>query len=214
MSKLPKNHFWEWFNRNNKEYLELKKKTKKEAGYWMNELTAHLRVCFRYFGFSITLPDNGPAKLTVTVNGREVYFEKVEAFVGKAPEIPGWMIAALEEPMPVDFMLEKQIDKAGIHPSEFSFSFASYEPADTDIIVYHPLCTEENNRQFLLLAYDALYNLLGERSYGADLGRVEMANLSGADQSEVYQLEELPTHISLRRPAMVIDHNGTLLSNK
>jgi hypothetical protein len=214
MSKLPKSHFWEWFKRNNKEYLELKKKTKKEASYWMNELTAHLRVCFRYFGFSITLPDNGVAKLTVTVNGRAMYFEKVEAFVAKAPEIPGWTVISLEEPMPVDFMLEKPIEKAGIHPSEFSFSFASDEPADTDIIIYHPLCTEDNNRQFLLLAYDAMYNLLGERSYGADLGRAEMANLSAAGENEIYQFEELPTHISLRRPAMVIDHNGTLLSKQ
>jgi len=214
MSKLPKSHFWEWFKRNNKEYLELKDKSKKEAGYWMNELTAHLRVCFRYFGFSLTLPDNGLAKLTITVNGRERYFEKVEAFVAKAPEIPGWTIATFEEPMPVDFMLEKQIEKAGIHPSEFSFSFASDDPMDTDIIVYHPLCTDENNRQFSILANEAVYNLLGERSFGMDLGRMEMDNLSGAGNEELYPLEELPSHISLRRPAMVIDHNGTLLSKQ
>src|SRR5437868_9110094 len=100
MSRLSKNHFWEWFKRNNKEYLEIKKKTKKETDYWLNELTTHLRVYLRYFGFSVTLPENGTAQLTITVNGKAMYFERAEAFVAKAPEIPGWTFKALEDPMP------------------------------------------------------------------------------------------------------------------
>jgi len=63
----------------------------------------------------------------------------------------------------------------------------------------------------LQLAYAAVYNLLGERSFGMDLGRVEVDNLSGADPEDVYKLSALPIHIGLRRSAFVIDHNGTLL---
>lgn len=211
MSRLSKNHFWEWFKRNNKEYLELKKKTKKEAGYWLNELTAHLRVYFRYFGFSITLPENGTAQLTITVNGKARYFEKADAFVAKAPEIPGWTVKALEDPVPIDFLLEKEIKAAGIDPREFGYSFTSDDPDDSDIIIYHPLCTNENLRSFINLAYEAVYNLLGERSFGLDVNIFEVTNLSEADFDDVYPLEELPVHLGSRRSSIVVDKNGTLL---
>ncbi len=70
MSKLSKRHFWEWFKRNNKEYLELNNKTKKESAYWLREMTAHLRAYFKFYEYSLALPDNGTAKLTISVNGK------------------------------------------------------------------------------------------------------------------------------------------------
>lgn len=212
MSKLPKRHFWEWFKRNNQEYLELNKKPKKEAAYWLSELTAHVRIYLRYFGFTLALPDKGPAKLIITVNGKAMYFKKVEAFVAMAPAIPGWEISALEAPMPIDFLLEEQIRKAGIHPGEFLFSFNSDHPEHTDLIVYHPLCTKDNELAFLELAYEAIYNLLGERSFGMDLGHVEMENLSCTDTSTIFQLEELPAHIGNRGSSLIVGQDGTLLN--
>lgn len=212
MSKLPKRHFWEWFKRHHKEYLELRNKSKKEAAYWLCELNAHLRAYFKFFGYCLTFPDKGTARLTVTVSGKAMHFKKVDAFVATAPEIPGWSISALEEPMPVDFLLEKQMENAGIHPGEFFFSFAGHDPEDKDIIVYHPICTEDNKRVFFQLAYAAVYNLLGERSFGMDLGRLEVENLSCADPNDVHQLASLSAHMGRRQSAIMVDENGTLLS--
>lgn len=212
MSKLSKRHFWEWFKRNNKEYLELNKKSKKEAAYWISEMTAHVRIYLRYFGFTLALPDIGPAQLTITVKGRSMYFKKVETFVAMAPEIPGWQISALEEPMPIDFLLEDYIQKAGIHPNEFYFSFHSDHSDLTDLIVYHPLCTQDNERILLNLAYEAIYNLLGERSFGLDLGQVQVDNLSSANADDIYPLEELPTHVGNRGSSLIVGKDGTLLN--
>jgi hypothetical protein len=53
MSKLLKLHSWEWFRRNDEEYLALKTKSKKEINYWLNELNAHLHAYSKFFGFSI-----------------------------------------------------------------------------------------------------------------------------------------------------------------
>jgi hypothetical protein len=213
MSKLPKRHFWEWFKRHHKEYLDLNKKSKKEAAYWLHELTTHLRAYFKFFGFRLALPDDkGTASLTITVNGKAMHFKKVDTFVATATELPGWTIIALEDPMPIDFLLEKQIEDAGIHPGELYFSFDDNDPEDKDLIVYHPLCTEDNKRFILQLAYAAVYNLLGERSFGIDIGQLEVDNLSCADPDEVHKLESLSTHIELRRSAMVVDPNGALLS--
>jgi hypothetical protein len=213
MSKLPKRHFWEWFKRHNQEYLDLNKKPQKEAAYWLHELSAHLRAYFKFFGFSLTLPDDkGTASLTITVNGKAMHFKKVDAFVATAPVLSGWNFHALEDPVPIDFLLEKQIEDTGIHPDELYFSFDDHAPEDKDLIVYHPLCTEDNERFILQLAYAAVYNLLGERSFGLNIGHLEVENLSCADPDDVHPLSALPAHIDLRRSAMVVDHNGALLS--
>jgi hypothetical protein len=215
MSKLPKRHFWEWFKRHNKEYLDLNKKSKKEAAYWLHELNAHLRAYFKFFGFSLALPDDkGIASLTITVNGKAMHFKKVDAFVTTAPDLPGWNFYALEGPMPIDYLLEKQIEDVGIHPGELYFSIDDNDPEDKDLIAYHPLCTEYNKPFILQLVYAAVYNLLGERSFGLDINNLEVENLSCADPDHVYKLESLPTHIDLRRSAMMVDHNGALLSKQ
>jgi hypothetical protein len=73
----------------------------------------------------------------------------------------------------------------------------------------------EYNKPFILqLVYAAVYNLLGERSFGLDIDNLEVENLSCADPDHVYKLESLPTHIDLRRSAMMVDHNGALLSKQ
>lgn len=138
MSKLSKQHFWEWFKRNNKEYVELQHKSKKEATYWLHEMNAHLRAYFKFFEFRLTLPNNGIPNLTITVNGKAQHFKKVEKFVATAPDLNGWSISALEGPMPIDFLLEKQIEDTGVHPSEFCFCFEDKDSDHPDVIIYHP----------------------------------------------------------------------------
>src|SRR5689334_2529912 len=135
MSKLSKRHFWEWFEKHNQEYLELNKKTKKEANYWLNELNTHLRAYYKFFGFSLALKDKQPGTLTITVHGKSMHFRKVDSFVAMAPEIPGWRINALNEPMPIDFGLEKEIEVAGVHPEEFYFSVFVNDSGRVDVVV-------------------------------------------------------------------------------
>src|SRR5262245_51344013 len=170
MNRLSKNHFWEWFRRHHQEYLTIKNKSKKEISYWLNELNAHLRAYFKFLGYSIEWRQEGTAILTITVNGKFMHFKKVEALVAKAPEIPGWTIIAMEGPRSLDFLLEQQMIETGIDPREMYFSI-SEEPRQ--IIVYHPLCTFENEHLFYRLANTAVYNLLGERSFGTDISSVQ-----------------------------------------
>jgi hypothetical protein len=209
MSKLSKRHFWEWFKRHQQEYLVLDKKPKKEMEYWLRELNAHLRAYYKFFGFSLLCPQQGIATLTITVKGKAMHFKRAEAFVATAPQIPGWSIQALEEPVPVGFLLEKQMEEAGIDLRECSFSLHGDD--QETIMVYHPLCTDNNRRLFLQLAYSAVYNLLGERSFGLHIGFIGVDNLSYADPDLVHPLAALPMHIGLRASCMVVDGNGTLL---
>lgn len=209
MSKLPKRHFWEWFKRHQHEYLVLDKKPKKEVAYWLRELNAHLRAYYKFLGFSLVCPEHGTARLTITVSGKAMHFKRVEAFVATAPAIPGWSIHALEDPMSVDLLLEEQMVNAGIDLSKCCFSLSGDDPAT--IIVFHPLYTEDNKRLFLQLAYSAVYNLLGERSFGMHISYIGVDNLSCADPGDVHPLKELPAHIGRSLSAVVVDANGSLL---
>jgi len=212
MSKLSKRHFWEWFRRHNQEYLALKNKPKKEVAYWLNELNAHLRSYFKFFGFSLELQQERRANLTITVNGKAMHFKKVDDLVAKAPEIGGWTIVALEDPRPVDFLLEQQMQATGIDPRELCFSFAGDDPHNATLIVYHPLCTSENEHLIYQLANTATYNLLGERSFGTDIHQLQVANLSCADPGDVQELEALPACIDLCRSGITVDSQGNLVS--
>lgn len=210
MSKLAKRHFWDWFQRHQHEYRGLLKRPKKEIAYWLRELNAHLRAYYKFYGFSLSCPDQGTATLTISVHGKALHFKKVEAFVATAPVIPGWSIRALDEPMPIGFLLDDQIRQIGIDPRECSFSFS--EDGPETVMVYHPLCTDNNRRVLLQLAYAAVYNLLGEHSFGLHIEAVVVNNLSCADASRLHPLEELPLHIASHSSCMVVDGNGLLVN--
>lgn len=209
MNRLSKRHFWEWFRRHNQEYIELLNKPKKEATYWMSEMNTHLRAYHKFFGFSLEWGKQ-VCTLTITVDGNAKHFKKVEDLVVKAPQIPGWNMVALEEPCPIDFLLEQQMQETGIDPRELSFSFSSVVPEPAVLIVYHPLCTKGNKHLIYQLAYTAVYNLLGERSFGLNIARLDVDNLSCADPDDVENLEALPDHIG--RSSMIVDSRGSLVT--
>jgi hypothetical protein len=213
MNKLSKNHFWQWFLRNNKEYLELSKKSKKESSYWLNELNAHLRAYYKFFEFCLSTDKNKTGTLTITVDGKSQYFKKVDAMVASAPDIPGWTIKSLEDPFPIDFMLETQIEETGVDPRELSFQFDT-DPPKGCLVVYHPMYTEKKKYSFYSLARNAIYNLLGERSFGIEIHDIEVLNLSEAYVDQVQMFENLPEYINSLNSSITVDKNGMLLGMK
>ena len=135
MGKLSKRHFWDWFNRHHQEFLSLNNKTKKEAKYWLTELNAHLRAYYKFFGFTLDLKPSQSATLTITVYGKAMHFKKVDDLVAKAPQIAGWNFVALQQPRPVDFLLNEQIEVNSIDPRELRFSFGNDDPNNLVLIV-------------------------------------------------------------------------------
>jgi hypothetical protein len=211
MTKLSKRHFWKWFERHNKEFLELGKKSNKEVTFWQQQLDAHLQAYDKFFEFRVVVYKSGSARLTISVNGMQAHFKKVDEFVATAPYIPGWTIRALEDPMPIDYLLEELMEETGIDPRECNFSFTGQH--EKDIIVYHPLYTKDNELPFLLLVRAAIFNLLGERSFGTDIGSVCVDPLSSADANNGYNLLRLPAYIRIvRKFPPRVDHNGNLLN--
>jgi hypothetical protein len=214
MNKLTKSHFWEWFKKHNGEYLQLAKKSKKETKYWLNEMTAHLRAYYKFLEFSLSVDnENKSGTLIITVDGVGMYFKRVDALVVTAPSIPGWTIKALEDPFPIDFMLEKEIEETGADPRELMFQpFNDATPFS--LTIYHPLYSEKKKYAFYDLARNAIYNILGERSFGTDIRHIDLDNLSIAIPEEIYPLESLPDYIGSLKSSIIVDGSGNLLDMK
>jgi hypothetical protein len=214
MNKLSKNHFWQWFSKNNKEYLGLMTKSKKDFKYWTNELNAHLRAYYKFLQYGLSIdPEKNTGTLTITVDGNGMYFKRVDELIAKAQAIAGWTIKALEDPMPIDFLLEKEIAETGADPRELFFSPRN-ENQPLWLTVYHPLFTEKKKYQFYELARGAVYNLLGERSFGMDVREIEVANLSYSNPDDVQKLEDLPDFIGSLKSSLIVDGDGLLFDRK
>jgi hypothetical protein len=209
--KLSKKHFWQWFMRSNKEYLGLQNKSKKELKYCMNEMTTHLRAYFKFLHFSILVSNDGATGvLTISVSGKAQYFKYVDKIVGAAPEIPGWNIHALEAPKPIDSFWEQELGHTGIDPHELWCTVPDREHRPR-IAVYHMMYTEANNWHYTQAAEMAIYNVLGERSFGLDIGRITVANFSSApEDAELIKLEELPAYMPHSQSGLVVDALGQM----
>lgn len=209
--KLSKHHFWEWFIQNNKEYLQLHNKTQKELKYWKNEMSAHLRAYFKFLYFSISVGEEGTAGvLTISVSGKARYFKYVDNIVAIAPAIPGWTIQALEAPRSIDAFWEDEFGHNRIDPHELWCAVPGEEHLP-GIAVYHMMYTEAENWLYTQAVEMALYNVLGERSFGLDIGPITVGNLSGAPQdAELIRLEELPAYMPRDKSAFEVDATGKI----
>lgn len=210
-NKLSKHHFWQWFMRHNKEYLGLSRKPKKEMTYWVNELNAHLRAYFKFLQFVVQYrEEDNTGVLTISVAGKARYFNHVDRFVATAPAIPGWEIKALEEPRPIDFLLEEELGHIDIDPHELRCA-VSDDGDQSEITVYHSLYTEEEHWIFQQVSEMAIYNILGERSFGLDIESICVTNLSCAPEDAVLiRLEELPAHVLSFKSSLMVDASGKI----
>lgn len=210
MSKLSKRHFWEWFKRNNTTYLDLHKRSKKEAAYWINELNTHLRAYGRFYSFVLSVSNQDTGTLTISVDGKPHHFKKADALVALAPEIPAWTFISLEAPMSLNPEMEMLLADAGISLDELYFSFVGNTAEYNSIVVYHTLCNDDSNQLFYNIAHAVVYNMLGERSFGVDITDIDVANLSEANGAELWKLEELPSRIITRQSLFVVTETGML----
>jgi hypothetical protein len=215
MKKLPKSHFWQWFTKHNSEYLQLAKKSKKETKYWLNEMTAHLRAYYKFLEFSLSVSeDRKSGTLIITVDGKGMYFRRVDALVAQAPSIPGWTVKALEDPFPIDFMIGKEIEETGADPRELYFQTDDMDTTPLCLTIYHPLYTKEKRYEFYDLARNAVYNLLGERSFGNDIRNIHLEPLSWALEDQIAKIETLPEYIGSLKSSIIVDGTGMLRGMK
>jgi len=206
MTQLSKALFWNWFEKNQKELFDLPDYPEEEKGKLQKELKYRLREIEDLFDCMI-VHESEQAIFTLTVSGEQELFEKVDDFIDRAPEIPGWIFKPLLLPGSLDDLIENLKKTTGIDPEEFRFSFYRPEGKKVDIMVFHPLYTSENDIDFFDLADRTLLNFLGERSYGNNIGEIDIANISASDPDKLQQLNVFKTIFNL---GFVVDREGHL----
>jgi hypothetical protein len=211
MTKLTKRHFWIWFKRHHAEYFMLCNKSKSETKYWLNELNTHLRAYYKFFRFGLIWEKDKTATLIISVDGKVGHFKKADDLIAYAPVIPGWTFFALDQPRPIDLCIENLIKKTGVDPQEFKFSISANSPLGCWLTIYHPMITPDNYHEVFKLAYGAVYNILGERSFGLNVGKLQVTNLSYANDDELKDIEELPGCIDSQASGVMVNEDGNLV---
>lgn len=216
MIRKSKDHFWDWFERNNTEYLQLLDKSESEQAYWLKELETHIEAHGKFMRIGVMHRDDDEEKATLVISadGRKKHFNKIDSLVAKAPKIPCWNIHALMQPQEIDFRIEEKFGITGIDPCDLWFTPSPGDGnEEVDVIVYSAMRTKKNAEVFELIAVHVMYNLLGERSFALDIGYIDTDNLSRAPKdTELIKLEELPAYLGNRRSPFAVDGSGNLVA--
>jgi hypothetical protein len=195
---LVKSHFWKWFQKHAAAYASIFNRNEKEIVYLLDELNMHLRAYCKHLEGGIGINKKmGTMDLIISAHGRAAYFPKVDKLVACAPALWHWQVIALEPRQPLDNMLDICYPDVQLDPHRLWFEPLDEFSQTADIVVYSECCGMSDEGRFEAAVRAVLYNLLGERSYGLDLGELVIANLSAAPRKENLQrLEELPFYIS------------------
>jgi hypothetical protein len=212
---LVKSHFWTWFEQNNKEFLQLHRKKKKDAKYWMNELSVHIRAYCKKLGCQINYnPRKRTGQLIITAGGDGRYFHRADDLVAKAPEIPRWEIYSLIPPQPLDVEIVELFRQIGVDPLNLWFKPLGYNDRwnRPGIVVYSDMYNDElSGAEFESAISAMIVNVLGERSASQDIGDIVLANLSEADnRSALAPLEELTAFVGRSNSVFEVNEEGLI----
>jgi hypothetical protein len=212
---LVKSHFWTWFERNNLEFLQLHRKNKKEAKYWMSELSVHIRAYCKKLGYQVNYnPRKRTGQLIISAGGDGRYFHRADDLVAKAPEIPRWEIYSLLPAQPLDVETVELFRQIGVDPLSLWFKPSGYNDRwnRPGIVVYSEMYNDELSGAAFDSAISAMIiNVLGERSASQDIGEIVLANLSEAEnREELSLLEFLPSFVGRSNSVFEVDEHGLI----
>jgi len=151
--------------------------------------------------------------------GKELVFREWEGktIVAKSPKARSGDPTLAQEEIQEKFLLASRYAKAVIKSADQSLAEAYASALRPRQNVYSRALEDFMSPPVVKLIDTrrspniAVFNVLGERSFGTDISWPQVANLSCADPADVQELEALPACIGLLRSDMVIDVQGNLV---
>lgn len=175
MSQENSNIFWDWFAKNQSQFLFLSQVDADERNRLLNELMEKLREYDENLSFEIGgHPDSEKVDFIISADGIIDYFESVENLVAQAPELSNWNIVAFKPPMPEDHTIkinEKEFDAKKII---FIPLTNPDEPSAVAIRVCFADLDEENKNLHINASFLLLDALIGERATAIDIDYIEI----------------------------------------
>ena len=127
-----------------------------------------------------------PVELVVSVSGQAEYFPAVKEFVAQAPEIPGWRIVALKQPLQPSETWVIDTGNTSVALSSAIVRIVEHPASLPTFELYFDNSVDDDPTGFVRLGRSLLVDFLGEELAGKALGEVV-----------VKQLTDEPPHDSL-----------------
>jgi len=169
-------NFWNWFEKNNKNYLFLNQIDSQETkDKLLDEFLIQLhKYCDKLYFEVGGHPEDNNVELIITAEGNVEYFDKVENLVNAAPEIKDWTVIAFKPPMGKGFRTNyggKIFD-----PSKIIFIPLNNEeiPNGVGLQVCFSDYNDDERNIFITGTYIAIDCLIGEKSASLDIDYLDV----------------------------------------
>ena len=193
--------FWNWFEKNNSQYLFLNEMEEDIKEQHMDEFLHHLHQYAKGLYFLIGgHPDEQQVDLIITADGIVEYFPAVEKLIGAAPEMKDWRFIAFKPPEGVDFLTE--IGGRTFNPKETLFIPLSNkdEPSLVGLQVCYPDFHEAERNLFIQGTYIMIDSIIGEKSGALDIDYLEVVKTpDDLEDLQTLTLAELPEFIRFKK---------------
>lgn len=212
--------FWEWFKRNSENYMQLDERTKAESTYYIREMDMHLMafgkgICAELRYTVGTASPNG--MFIFTAYGRSRRFRAIEQLVAKAPLLPGWIFVGLHPPVAVDHGFASDFPNLDIDPLNIWFELPKDHNGRYYLTAYIEMY-KPPSRELEEAVYAAVYNVLGEKTFGLGVRHIEVENLfhvSKERREALINIVQLPECIQISNDSLfVINQLGQVVQRK
>jgi len=188
--------FWNWFEKNNAQYLFLNVVDGQEKERLMDELLDVLHEYCSELFFEIGGFPEDRQELIVTAQGDIDYFDNVEELINQAPKIKNWTFIAFKPAMGFEFKLKyKEIT---FDPGKMWFIPLESEgnPKHLGIRIGFSDFDESQKGDFLHGTFLLLDNALGEKRAVSDIHYLEVVPLPADPEDEGFmELTELSAYM-------------------
>jgi Family of unknown function (DUF695) len=166
--------FWEWFEKNNKEFFSVVKKGKNIERGFFDRISPKLAELKEGYFYLTGMKDENTVELVLTADGNTNNIVFVEELINAAPEIDGWKFIAHKPAMDIEGL---GINMYGYKFEKENMNFYSNEdsnyPDEIDITIVHNDLSEDNKEEIRVGTSIFLDNYLGELDFVNNIDNIK-----------------------------------------
>ena len=205
--------FWNWFQKNERELFKVLKEKRDIEKNFFDKLSLKLDELREGYHFTAGIHDDDTARLTITADGSITNIVFVEELVQATPEIKGWKIVALKQPVDEERLSR---DSVSIEMNGYKFGasnlhfYANEDPAhpdEIDVTVVYDDFNAEDESTITSGTHIYLEHYLGELTFATALDNINVIGRSDAEK-ELVPILKLKDFLIWREKEFIEKYEG------
>ncbi|SDE40247.1 DUF695 domain-containing protein [Pedobacter soli] len=200
--------FWIWFRKNEKDFFKVVKTNGDFEKDFFDKLSPKLAELKDGFFFLTGMINETTAELVLTADGNIKNIAFVEELVAAAPNIEGWIITALKQPLALEnvniSMGNFQFNKENLN---FYYTEHPNLPDEIDLTIVHPEFDKQNAKTITNGVYIFLDNYLGELNSATTIDRLKIVGKEQIEK-ELIPIEKLKHFLTWREKEFIEKYDG------